>query len=92
VKVKVVNLVSQTQNQTNIGWIKNLKMGANVLFILSLLACIVEAEVQYKIFNVMTYNASSNGNTDNSLVTFNVHSFSFVSFNLFPFLRIAILI
>ncbi|KAL6561252.1 hypothetical protein OROMI_016853 [Orobanche minor] len=37
-----------------------------VLFVLSILACIVKAEAQVKIFNVMTYNASSNGNTDNS--------------------------
>jgi hypothetical protein len=63
-------------------------MDANVLFVLSLLVCIVEAEAQYKIFNVMTYN----GNTGNSVVIFNVHSFSFFSFNLFPFLSIAILI
>jgi len=52
-------------------------MGAKFLFVLSLLVCIAEARRQYKLFNVKNYGARSDGNTDNSMVIFHVHSFSF---------------
>lgn len=41
-------------------------MVAKYFFVLCLLVCIVEAQAQYVVFNVMNYGAKSDGQTDNS--------------------------